>query len=283
MAHLRVLHVEQDLVDAHAPDLDVRWIDLDQIAPNPRQPRKVFDEDDLADLAASLREVGVLQPVVVRPVETGFELIMGERRCRAARIAGLAQVPALVREVLDADLLKVALLENLQRANLNPMEEGAAYQALMKDFGCTQEELARSLGVSRARISHYLGMLRLPASVQSRVAAGVLSAGHARALQSIRDPDVAERLAARIVAEGLSVRTVEELVALGDLPGWEDDVPRQRRTPSKPEQLREVAHDLADLLDTRVSVMRGQRRGRISIDFADDADLQRILDILRPH
>ena len=281
MAHLRVLHVEQDHAGAHAPDLDVRWIDLDLITANPRQPREVFDEDDLADLAASISEVGVLQPVVVRPAGSGFELIMGERRYRASRLAGLARVPALVREVLDADLLKVALLENLQRANLNPMEEGAAYQALLKDFGCTQEELARSLGVSRARISHYLGMLRLPASVQARVAAGVLTAGHARALQSIRDPEVAERLATRIVAEGLSVRTVEELVALGDLPGWEDDVPRPRRTPAKPEQLREVAHDLADLLDTRVSVMRGQRRGRISIDFADDEDLQRILGILR--
>lgn len=251
---------------------------LDAVVPNPRQPRSVFDEDELKELAASLQEVGVLQPIVVREKSKGrYELIMGERRLRASRLAGLTEIPAIVRATDDGDLLRDALLENLHRAQLNPLEEAAAYQQLLDDFGCTQEELAARIKRSRPQISNTIRLLRLPAPVQRRVAAGVLSAGHARALLSIADPVVQEQLAQRIVAEGLSVRSVEEIVALQQR---SEKAPRQR-TPRKPSpRAMELAGELSDHFDTRVKVDIGRNKGRIVIEFAGEDDLARILAIV---
>ena len=189
---------------------------ITDITPNPRQPRTVFDEDALNELVHSIKEIGLLQPIVVRRVGDAFELVAGERRWRASQLAGLSVIPAIIRETSDDDLLRDALLENLHRAQLNPLEEAAAYQQLLDDFGCTQEELATRIGRSRPQVSNTLRLLRLPPNVQRRVAAGVLSAGHARALLGLPSHDAMEKLAARIVAEGLSVRTTEELVQLGD-------------------------------------------------------------------
>jgi ParB family chromosome partitioning protein len=254
---------------------------VDAVDPNPRQPRQVFDEDELAELAASLREVGLLQPVVVRPAAAGrYQLVMGERRLRAARQAGLRSVPAIVRDTGDDELLRDALLENLQRVALNPLEEAAAYQQLLDDFGCTHDQLAERLGRSRPQISNTLRLLRLPALVQRRVAAGVLSAGHARALLGLADPVQQERLAQRVVAEGLSVRTVEELVAVG---GPDEVAPRAPRQPPPDDpRLAEVAAVLADRLDTRVRVDLGRRKGKVTIEFASLADLERIVAALLP-
>jgi len=254
-------------------------IPVEAITPNPRQPRTVFDEDALQELVESIREVGLLQPVVVRPVSRGtFELVMGERRLRATREAGLATIPAIVRPTEEADLLRDALLENLHRAQLNPLEEAAAYQQLMDDFGCTQEELARRIKRSRPQISNTIRLLRLPSAVQRRVAAGVLSAGHARALLALEQPEAQERLAQRIVAEGLSVRATEEIVTL-----TAREEPKQRRsvaprTPSA--RALEVANDLSDWFDTRVKVDIGRSKGRITIEFASEEDLDRILTIV---
>ena len=254
-------------------------IPVEAITPNPRQPRTVFDEDALQELVDSIREVGLLQPVVVRPVSRGtFELVMGERRLRATREAGLATIPAIVRPTEEADLLRDALLENLHRAQLNPLEEAAAYQQLMDDFGCTQEELARRIKRSRPQISNTIRLLRLPSAVQRRVAAGVLSAGHARALLALEQPEAQERLAQRIVAEGLSVRATEEIVTL-----TAREEPKQRRsvaprTPSA--RALEVANDLSDWFDTRVKVDIGRSKGRITIEFASEEDLDRILTIV---
>ncbi|WP_432523443.1 ParB/RepB/Spo0J family partition protein [Kineococcus sp. SYSU DK006] len=252
------------------------------IVPNPRQPRTVFDEDDLAELVHSVREIGVLQPIVVRaaePVEDGaprFELVMGERRWRAATEAGLETVPAIVRETADDDLLRDALLENLHRSQLNPLEEAAAYQQLLDDFGCTHEELASRIGRSRPQISNTLRLMKLPPLVQRRVAAGVLSAGHARALLSLEDGAAMERLAQRVVAEGLSVRAVEEIIALGDA-----DTAARRRNPAQPQpELERRASTLADRLDTRVRISMGRTRGRLTVDFAGVEDLDRILRLL---
>lgn len=251
------------------------------IRPNPRQPRQVFDEDDLQELAHSIRELGVMQPIVVRRTETGHELIMGERRLRATKLAGLDTIPAILRETEDEDLLREALLENLHRVQLNPLEEAAAYGQLLDDFGCTHEELAQRLGRSRPRITNSLRLLKLPPSVARRVAAGVLSAGHARALLSLEDGAAMERMAQRIVAEGLSVRSVEELIALGG--GREDD--KKPRRPSvralRPEH-QEIADDLADRLDTRVSLKVGRKKGTLTVEFAGEEDLQRILGLLAP-
>lgn len=251
---------------------------LDAVVPNPRQPRTVFDEDDLQELAGSLQEVGVLQPVVVRAVGDGtYELIMGERRLRASRLAGLTEIPAIVRATDDGDLLRDALLENLHRAQLNPLEEAAAYQQLLDDFGCTQEELATRIKRSRPQISNTIRLLRLPAPVQRRVAAGVLSAGHARALLAITDPVAQEELAQRIVAEGLSVRSVEEIVALQQ----REDKPSRPRAPRQPApRAVELSSELSDHFDTRVKVDIGRNRGRIVIEFAGEDDLQRILAIV---
>lgn len=255
---------------------------IDAISPNPRQPRQVFDAEEMAELVHSVREIGLLQPVVVRPVGGGrYELIMGERRWRACREAGLELIPAIVRDAGDDALLRDALLENLHRSQLNPLEEAAAYDQLLQDFGCTHEELAHRIGRSRPQISNTIRLLRLPPAVQRRVAAGVLSAGHARALLAVADPGAQDRLAHRIVAEGLSVRAVEEIVALGV--DDHEDKPRQSRTrtPTSPE-LGALADRLSDRLETRVRVDLGRRRGRISIDFASMEDLERIVGLLDP-
>jgi ParB family transcriptional regulator, chromosome partitioning protein len=252
---------------------------VDRVRPNPRQPREVFDEEAMAELVASIREVGLLQPVVVRPRDDGYELVMGERRWRAAREAGLSSVPAIVRETGDDDLLRDALLENLHRAQLNPLEEAAAYQQLLDDFGCTHEELASRIGRSRPQISNTLRLLRLSPAVQRRVAAGVLSAGHARALVGVEDPDAQDHLAGRVVAEGISVRGLEELVAVGDT-GRSGPAVRRNR-PTSP-GLEDLSARLSDRLETRVKVDLGRRKGRITVEFASLPDLERIVALIDP-
>jgi ParB family chromosome partitioning protein len=274
----------------NGPGIRYAELPLTMIRPNPRQPRTVFDEDALAELAASLREIGLLQPVVVRPVGhasvdsagqdhgQGFELVAGERRFRCAQSLGWDTIPAMVRPTQDADLLRDALLENVHRAALNPLEEAAAYQQLLADFGCTQDELSARVGRSRSQIANTIRLLRLPPVVQRRVAAGVLSQGHARALLSLPDDVSMERMATRIVAEGLSVRMVEEIVSLGEQSA-RTRVRRPRRTTSD-EGLEEVAAGLSDRLDTRVQVTMGRAKGRVTIEFAGREDLNRILDVL---
>jgi ParB family transcriptional regulator, chromosome partitioning protein len=251
------------------------------ITPNPRQPRQSFDEDALEELAFSIREVGLLQPVVVRPVMPGhYELIMGERRWRACQRAGLEHIPAIVRGTTDDDLLREALMENLHREQLNPLEEAAAYQQLLDDFGATHDELARKVGRSRPHISNTIRLLHLPPGVQRRVAAGVLSAGHARTLLALGDPDAQDRLAHRIVAEGLSVRAVEEIVAMGA-----DEAPKPRRPAAKQPTapgLIELANRLSDAFDTRVKVELGRRKGKIVVEFASLQDLERIITAMSP-
>ncbi|SDQ23314.1 chromosome partitioning protein, ParB family [Quadrisphaera sp. DSM 44207] len=261
-------------------------VPVDQVAPNPRQPRQVFDEDAQAELVHSVREIGVLQPVVVRPVgadEHGqrYELVMGERRWRASQAAGLETIPAIVRETSDDDLLRDALLENLHRSQLNPLEEAAAYQQLLDDFGCTHDHLAQRIGRSRPQISNTIRLLRLPPLVQRRVAAGVLSAGHARALLGLGDAAAMERLAQRIVAEGLSVRATEEVVALGG-DGAAPLRARAGRRGGSPQGLEDLAARLSDRFETRVSIAMGQRRGRVVVEFAGVEDLNRILAALAP-
>ena len=259
------------------------------IVPNPRQPRQVFDEDDITELAASIKEVGLLQPIVVRRVDDeegraeSYELVMGERRLRAAKEAGLETIPAVVRYTEDQDLLRDALLENLHRVQLNPLEEAAAYQQLLDDFNCTHAELSKRIARSRSQISNTLRLMKLPPLVQRRLAAGVLSAGHARALLGLPDVAAMERLAQRIVAEGLSVRATEELVALHDEPQAQD-APRRaagsRTRRSAP--LPALSTRLSDAFDTRVKVTRGSKKGRITIEFAGDEDLARIVETLVP-
>jgi ParB family transcriptional regulator, chromosome partitioning protein len=251
------------------------------IAANPRQPRQVFDEDSLAELAASIQAVGLLQPVVVRRAGAGrYELIMGERRWRACQVAGIDVIPAIVRETSDDDMLRDALIENLHREQLNPLEEAAAYQQLLDDFSATHDELARRIGRSRPHISNTIRLLNLPPAVQKRVAAGVLSAGHARALLAVDDPVIQEQLAHRIVAEGLSVRAVEEVVALG---GESAKKPRTAapRGPVAP-GLRDLADRLSDVFETRVKVELGQRKGKIVVEFASLDDLERIVRTMSP-
>ena len=265
---------------------DVLRLELAAVAairPNPRQPRRVFDEDALAELTASIAEIGLLQPLVVRPdpeLPGAFELVAGERRLRSVRRLGWEQVPVLVRPTDDTDLLRDALLENLHRSDLNPLEEAAAYQQLMVDFGCTQEELSARVGRSRPQISNTIRLLRLPPPVQRRVAAGVLSQGHARALLALPDDAAMEALATRIVAEGLSVRTVEEIVALGEAVPEPAKPRRRARRGVDSGDLEEVAEHLADRLDTRVHVTMGRTKGKVTIDFAGREDLERILDVL---
>ena len=259
---------------------------VSSVRPNPRQPRQVFDEEELSELVQSIQEVGVLQPVVVRRVddedgEPRFELIMGERRLRASREAGLERIPAIVRDTQDDAMLRDALLENLHRSQLNPLEEAAAYQQLLDDFGCTHEELAVRIGRSRPQISNTLRLLKLPPLVQRRVAAGVLSAGHARGLLGLEDHAAMERLAQRIVAEGLSVRAVEEIVSLGDGPSAKP-AKRRPRAGANTSELNDLASRLGDRLDTRVAIALGRSKGRISIDFASVEDLNRILGLLGP-
>ena len=252
-------------------------ISIDAISPNPRQPRTSFGEEELSELTASIKEVGLLQPPVVREVSLGrYELIMGERRLRAARAAGLTSIPVIIRQTADNELLREALIENIHRSQLNALEEGAAYAQLLDDFGCTHEELARRLGKSRPHLTNTMRLLNLPPSVQRKVAAGILSAGHARALLSLTNEAEIERLASRIVAEGLSVRAIEEIVAAGSA------VPKKRsRTNSAPSpEFREIAERLSDLYDTRVRVQSGKEKGKITIEFSGISDLKRILDLL---
>lgn len=253
------------------------------ITPNPRQPRQVFDDDLLAELADSIRIVGLLQPVVVRRVGPGaYEIVMGERRWRACQLAGLDAVPAIVRETSDTDLLRDALIENLHREQLNPLEEAAAYQQLLDDFSATHDELAKRIGRSRPHISNTIRLLNLPATVQKRVAAGVLSAGHARALLSVDDTTAQEHLARRIVAEGLSVRAVEEIVAMGSAGTPAAPAERKRvKAPVAP-ALKDLADKLSDVFDTRVKVEMGQRKGKIVVEFASVEDLQRIVASMSP-
>lgn len=253
-----------------------------QISPNPRQPRQVFEEEALAELVHSIKEVGLLQPIVVRPVgPEKFELIMGERRWRASQEAGLDAIPAIVRHTEDDKLLLDALLENLHRAQLNALEEAAAYDQLLQDFDCTHEALADRIGRSRSQVSNTLRLLKLPPAVQRRVAAGVLSAGHARAVLALEDSDEQEHLATRIVAEGLSVRAVEEIVALGG-----DTGRKQARKPRAGKRLSpgldELAARLSDRWDTRVKIALGQKRGRLVVEFASVEDLERIVEAMAP-
>jgi ParB family transcriptional regulator, chromosome partitioning protein len=252
------------------------------IAPNSRQPRRTFDEDALDELSASIAEVGLLQPVVVRKIgDDSYELVMGERRWRASQRAGLDVIPAIVRDTNDDDMLRDALMENLHRQQLDPLEEAAAYQQLLDDFGATHEQLAQKVGRSRPHISNTLRLLNLPPAVQKRVAAGVISAGHARALLSIEDPAGQERLAQRIVAEGLSVRAVEEIVALGE----EGPVKAPRKAPANrpvAPALRVLADRLSDRFETRVKVELGRTKGKITVEFATIDDLERIVKAMAP-
>jgi len=250
------------------------------IAPNPKQPRTVFDEDALAELVYSIKEIGLLQPIVVRRREPGkFEIVAGERRWRASQVAGLTHIPAIIRETADDVLLRDALLENLHRAQLNALEEAAAYQQLLDDFGCTQEELSMRIGRSRPQVSNTLRLLKLPPAVQRRVAAGVLSAGHARALLGLPDVAAMDALAARIVAEGLSVRTTEELVALSG-PEGAAKPPKARKGKISAPGLQDLADRLMDRLDTRVKIDVGRSKGTVSIEFATVGDLKRIVDLI---
>ncbi|TYK50638.1 ParB/RepB/Spo0J family partition protein [Actinomadura decatromicini] len=269
----------EPVAGAHFAELPVR-----SITPNPRQPREVFDEDALNELAESIRIVGLLQPIVVRKVASGehdYELIMGERRLRASERAGLDVIPAIVRETSDDDLLRDALMENLHRQQLNPLEEAAAYQQLLQDFGATHEQLAGRIGRSRPHITNTLRLLNLPPAVQSRVAAGVLSAGHARALLSLDSVEAQEHLAQRVVQEGISVRALEELIALREYD--EPKAPRQgrRKKPVAP-GLQELADRLSDRYETKVRVDMGRNKGKIVVEFATLEDLDRIIKSMAP-
>ena len=255
---------------------------LDAIRPNPSQPRVAFDEEALAELVASIREVGLLQPVVVRPVGPGaYELVMGERRWRASQEAGTGTIPAIVRETGDDAMLRDALLENLHRSALNPLEEAAAYAQLLEDFDATHEELATRIGRSRPQISNTIRLLQLPPAVQRRVAAGVLSAGHARAILGLPTPEAQEGMATRVVAEGLSVRGTEEAVALAVSAGSPAErSPRSRGRRPVPTRLSEVADRLSDRFETRVKVDLGRARGKVVIEFASVDDLERIVQVI---
>lgn len=252
---------------------------LSEVRPNTRQPRTVFDEEALAELVHSIKEVGLLQPVVVRRTgPAAYELVMGERRWRASQEAGLARIPAIVRETDDADMLRDALLENLHRSQLNPLEEAAAYGQMLEDFGITHEELAQRIGRSRPQITNTLRLLKLSPAVQRRVAAGVLTAGHARALLAVDDADRQDALAARVVSEGISVRALEEIVALGE----DGKKPRQKRNKPVAPGLTEMADRLSDRFETRVKVDLGKSKGKITVEFATMDDLQRIMGIMDP-
>ncbi|GAA3080573.1 ParB/RepB/Spo0J family partition protein [Streptosporangium carneum] len=261
-------------------------IPIEDIAPNPRQPREIFSEEPLKELATSIREVGLLQPVVVRATgEEGYELIMGERRWRASKLAGLSKIPAIVRSTQEDKLLLDALIENLQREQLNPLEEAAAYRQLLDDFGATHEQLATRIGRSRSHVTNTIRLLNLPPKVQRRVSAGTITAGHGRALLTLDDPAAQEHLAARIVAELLSVRAVEEIVAVGDAmaapaPATTPKTPRAK--PAEEPALRHLADRLSDRFETRVKVDFGRRKGRIVVEFATIDDLERIIATMAP-
>lgn len=266
---------------APVPGARFAEVPVDAIAPNAKQPRQVFDEEALEELKSSIEQVGFLQPIVVRELDPErYELVMGERRWRAAQELGRDVIPAIVRDTRDDDMLRDALLENIHRVNLNPLEEAAAYQQLLEEFGATHEELAKRIGRSRPQISNTIRLLNLPANVQRRVAAGVLSAGHARALLSLDDEDEQETLAHRIIAEGLSVRATEELVSLSSSDGGPRKTPAQRRPKPHAPALSDLADRLADRFDTRVKVDIGRRKGKITIEFATVDDLERIVGII---
>ena len=255
-------------------------VSIDAISPNPRQPRTVFDETALNELIASIKEIGILQPPVVRQTSPGkYELVMGERRFRAAKAAGLKSIPVIIRQTPDNELLREALIENIHRSQLNPLEEGAAYAQLLNDFNCTHEELATKLGRSRPLISNTMRLLNLPPTVQRKVAAGVISAGHARALLGLTDEQEIEKLANRIVAEGLSVRATEEAVAINS-PKKKGATGKSRKSAASGETLA-AAELLSDYLDTRVSIQGVSGKGKIVIEFAGREDLQRIVDLIK--
>lgn len=256
---------------------------IKSITPNARQPREVFEEEAMAELVHSILEIGLLQPVVVRRIDDvegdrAYELIMGERRWRASQEAGLEVIPAIVRQTEDNDMLRDALLENLHRSQLNALEEASAYAQMLEDFDCTHDELARRIGRSRPQISNTLRLLKLSPAVQRRVAAGVLSAGHARSLLAVDDGDLQDRLAQRVVAEGISVRALEEIVAVGDHGGKSRT---QRRKPTAP-GLNDLSERLSDRLETRVKVELGKTKGKITVEFASMDDLRRIVEVMDP-
>ena len=251
-------------------------IDISLIDPNPRQPRTVFDEEALQELVASIKEIGILQPPVVRKNGARYELIMGERRFRASKLAGLKRIPVIIRQTPNNELLREALIENIHRSQLNALEEGAAYSQLLNDFNCTQEELAKKLGRSRTVITNMIRLLNLPTSVQQKVAAGTISAGHARALLGLTDSAAIEKLANRIVAEGLSVRTVEEIIAIAK--------PTSRKKPSNAKksspELKELGEKIGDVLDTRVRIESNGGKGEIIVEYSGAEDLQRLVKLI---
>ena len=250
-------------------------VSVDSISPNPKQPRTVFNEEAMAELVASIKEIGILQPPVVRQTSPGrYELIMGERRFRAAKLAGLRSIPVIIRQTPDNELLREALIENIHRSQLNPLEEAAAYTQLLQDFKCTHDELAQKLGRSRPLISNTMRLLNLPASVQSRVASGIISAGHARALLGLENEAEIDRLAKRIVAEGLSVRAVEEIIAATSPKAASKT---KKKSGGTSPEVNEIAERLGDHLDTRVKIKGGKTKGEISIEFSGYADLARIV------
>ena len=250
-------------------------VSVDSISPNPKQPRTVFNEEAMAELVASIKEIGILQPPVVRQTSPGrYELIMGERRFRAAKLAGLRSIPVIIRQTPDNELLREALIENIHRSQLNPLEEAAAYTQLLQDFNCTHDELAQKLGRSRPLISNTMRLLNLPASVQSRVASGIISAGHARALLGLENEAEIDRLAKRIVAEGLSVRAVEEIIAATSPKAASKT---KKKSGGTSPEVNEIAERLGDHLDTRVKIKGGKTKGEISIEFSGYADLARIV------
>ncbi|GAA4917880.1 ParB/RepB/Spo0J family partition protein [Streptomonospora salina] len=258
-------------------------IEVGAVTPNPRQPRQHFDEEALEELRASIAEVGLLQPIVVRTLGSGrYELIMGERRWRASKEVGLETIPAIVRDTTDDELLRDALLENLHRQQLNPLEEAAAYQQLLDDFGATHDELAKRIGRSRPHITNTLRLLNLSPSVQRRVAAGVLSAGHARALLSVEESDTQDRLARRIVEEGLSVRALEEIITLGET---DEKRSASRKSPASSDpspEMEELSRRLSDTFETRVKINQGRNKGKIVVEFATKEDLERIIAAMAP-
>lgn len=276
------VNAPQDVAGARFAELP-----LDRITPNPLQPRTHFDPDALAELVVSIREVGLLQPVVVREIEGDeqgprYELVMGERRWRASQDAGTGTIPAIVRDTSDDDMLRDALLENLHRSQLNPLEEAAAYQQLLLEFGATHEELAGRIGRSRPQISNTIRLLQLPPAVQRRVAAGVLSAGHARAILALPTPEAQEQMATRVVAEGMSVRGVEEAVQLAVADGPADGKARAKNRRPVPQGLTELADRLSDRFETRVKVDMGRAKGKVTIEFATLDDLHRIVALIEP-
>lgn len=260
-----------------APGARLAELDLDQITPNPQQPRTVFEADAFAELVHSIREFGVLQPIVVRPLGAGYELIMGERRLRASKEAGLVSIPAVVRETSDENMLRDALLENIHRANLNPLEEASAYKQMLEDFGTTQDQLADKLGRSRPQITNTLRLLKLPMDVQDKVAAGVLSAGHARALLSTNDETTMRELANRVIREGISVRGLEEIVSGAKAKPGKATI----RAGGKQDMLKELAEEVGDHLNTVVKISIGRKKGQMVIEFGNLVDLRRIIQDIK--